>query len=96
MFNTRNSCYHNKDNQAKGLEKIQTKLESQEITATVKQIAEKMTTLRTYYGAEKHKAETSKKSGAATADVNFSKWRFFESLSFLSDSFTPRATISDL
>ena len=88
--------YHNRDERSKAFNFIQAELQNNGITATPKQISEKMTSLRTYFGAEKRKLETSKKAGAGRNEVSFSKWRFYESLMFLADSFSPKPTESNL
>ena len=56
----------------------------------------KTNALRTYYVAEKNKMEQTKVSGAGTSDLYKSKWQYFDSLAFLSDNITPRATTSNV
>ena len=65
------------------------------ITATVKQIEKKLTNLKIYYRGQKQVTESSKSSGAGADEVYVSPWKFYESLEFLSDGFTPRKTKSD-
>ena len=55
-----------------------------------------MNALRTYYVAEGGKMEQTKVSGAGTSDLYKSKWQYFDSLAFLSDNITPRATTSNV
>ena len=61
-----------------------------------KQVQEKLTKLRNYYGAERRKEEKSKVSGSGTDSLYVSSWRFYESLHFLKDTLTPRATVSNI
>ena len=70
--------HHNKDAISKIFQFIQNKLLEHEITVIVKQILDKLTSLRTYYEAEKYKVESSKRSGTGRGDLRFSKWRFFD------------------
>ena len=58
------------------------------------QIGKKLTDLKNYYGGQKRMIENSKSSGAGANDVYVSPWKFYESLEFLSDAFTPRKTKS--
>ena len=88
--------YHKKDARVQSYKFIQNKLSEHDVSVTIKQISDKLTSLRTYYGAEKRKVESSKRSGAGRKDLQFSKWRFFEHLHFLADSFPPRKTESNL
>ena len=94
LFNCKIPSYHNRDERSKALEFIRGKLSESSIIVTSKQISDKLTSLRTYFWAEKRKMESSKKSGAGRNELYFSKWRFYEPLMFLSDSFTPRQTES--
>ncbi|XP_057299361.1 uncharacterized protein LOC130629986 [Hydractinia symbiolongicarpus] len=95
LYNTRNSQYFNRDTRQKSLEKIQKELADQGIFAAVKDIADKLTNLKTYYGGQKRSVESSKASGAGADDVYESNWKFFQVLHFLNDSFTPRRTFSN-
>jgi hypothetical protein len=70
-------------------------LDEHGISASVKQIGKKLTELKNYYGAQRRMIESSKTSGAGTDDVFTSNWKFFDSLEFLSDAFTPRKTKSN-
>ena len=65
------------------------------ITAIVKQIGKKLTDLKNYYGAQKWMIESSKSGGAGECEVYVSPWRFYESLEFLSNAFTPQKTKSN-
>ena len=89
--------YFHKDEKAKALERVCSKLAEHSIVLSTKQINEKLTSLKTYFGTEKRKVETaSRKSGSGTDSLYRPKWQFYQSLMFLSDSFTPRATESNL
>ena len=63
-----------------------------DITANIKQISKKLTDLKNYYGGQRRRIESSKSSGAGTDELFVSPWKFYESLEFLSDAFTPRKT----
>ena len=59
----------------KSLEKIRGILHGNGIEVTVKQITDKIHSLRDYYSAERHKEEpASKKSGSGRDDLYTSKW----------------------
>ena len=73
LSNHKSQEYHNKDARSRSFQFIQNKLLEHEITATVKPISDKLTSLRTYYGAEKRKVESSKRSRAGRGDLRFSK-----------------------
>ena len=92
LFNVKHELYFNKNERQKALEKVKNELDDLGIAATEKEITEKMTALRTYYGAETRKS----KSGDGADDVYISKWKFYKSLSFLKDSIIPRQTQSNL
>ena len=62
----------------------------------MKQIQDKMSKLRNYYGAERRKEERSKVSGSGTDAVYTSSWRFYAPLRFLKDNLTPRSTTNNL
>ena len=58
-------------------------------------MGKKLTDLKNYYGGQKQMIESSKSSGAGADEVCVSPWKFYESLEFLSDAFTPRKTKSN-
>lgn len=95
LYNTRHKNYFNRDLRQKTLAAIEDNLKGLGITASVKQISKKLTDLKNYYGAQKRMTESSKTSGAGSDDVYISPWKFFDSLHFLSDAFTPRSTTSN-
>ena len=84
LYNTKHKSYFNRDVHQKTLEAVEQKLKVTTIVVTMKQIAKKLTDLKNYYGAQRRMIESSKSSGAGT-----------DSLSFLSDAFTPRRTQSN-
>ena len=97
LFNSKHPQYLNKHSRAKAIDKIIEGLKEEnfdEINA--KQVQEKLTKLRNYYGAERRKEEKSKVSGSGTDSLYVSSWRFYESLHFLKDNLTPRATVSNI
>ena len=68
----------------KSLQKIKGILHKNGIEVTVKQITDKIHSLRKNYFAERCKEEVaSKKSGSLRDDLYTSKWLFFQPLSFL-------------
>ena len=44
---------------------------------STKEVADKISNLRNYYGAQRRIVEASNKSGATSNEVYDSKWRFF-------------------
>ena len=96
LFNSKHHLYMNKNERAKAMDKIIEALKKDNIEATTKQIQEKLTKLRNYYGAERRKEESSKVSGKGTDSVYTSSWRFYESLHFLKDNLTPRPSTNNI
>eukprot|EP00794_Sanderia_malayensis_P011516 gene11516-biopygen9186 len=89
---TQDSDYRNK-----AMESILTGLQTEGAgVTTVKQIQDKITNLRNYYAAERRKIEASQKSGAGTANVYISSWKFYAQLQFLQDALIPRDTASSI
>ena len=79
------------------LEKIRGILHENGIEATVKQIMNKIHSLRDYYLAQRDKEEAaSKKSDSGRDDLYTSKWLFFQPLSFLRNNLIPRLTETNL
>lgn len=93
LFHIKHPLYHNKDEKAKALEKIRENLHSKGVIYTSKEIFEKITNLRSYYGAQRRLVMT-KKSGMGEDEVVVSKWKFYSLLEFLSDNLIPRNTKS--
>ena len=84
LFNCKHPKYHLRDEKMRSLEKIKGILYVNGIEVTVKQMMDKIHSLRNYYFAERHKEEAaSKKSGSGRDDLYISKWLFFQPLSFL-------------
>ena len=96
LFNSKHPLYMNKNARAKAMDKIIEALKKDNIEATAKQVQEKLSKLRNYYGAERRKEESSKVSGSGTDSVYNSSWRFFANLQFLKDTLTPRTTVSNI
>lgn len=93
LYNVKHKLYFNKQERQKSLARVKTNLlDNFDTDVTEKDINEKMTALRTYYGAERRKA----KSGDGADDVYVSRWRHFTALEFLSDSIVPRSTYSNM
>lgn len=95
LFNTKHRMYFNRDARQKSIAAIEETLNSNNVAATAKQIAKKLTDLKNYFGAQKRMTESSKTSGAGTDEVFCSSWKFYDSLYFLNDAFTPRQTVSN-
>ena len=96
LFNSKHPQYLNKISSAKAIDKVIEGLREENIVANAKQIQEKLTKLRNYYGAERRKEESAKVSGTGTDSLYISSWRFYENLHFLKDTLTPRPTVSNL
>ena len=63
----------------------------------MKQITDKIHSLRNYYSAKRHKEEAaSKKSGSGQDDLYTSKWLFLQPLSFLRNNLIPPVTETKL
>ena len=81
----------------KSLEKIKGILHENGTEVTVKQITDKIHSIRNYYSPERHKEETaSKKSGSGQDDLYRSKWLFFQPLLFLIKNLIPQVTETNL
>ena len=96
LYNSKHPLYLNKTFRCKALDRIVETLKEDGIETNTKQVQEKLTKLRNYYGAEKRKEENSKVTGSGTDSLYISSWKFYSSLHFLRDSLTPRATVSNL
>ena len=91
LFHCKHPKYHLRDENMKSLENIKGFLHENGIEVTVKQITDKIHSLRNYYSAERRKEEAaSKKSGSGQDDLYTSKWLFFQPLSFLRNNVIPR------
>ena len=92
-FNCKHPKYHLRDEKMKSLHKIKGILHENGIEVTVKQITDKIHSLRKNYFAERCKEEAaSKKSGSLRDDLYTSKWLFFQPLSFLRNNLILRVT----
>ena len=81
----------------KSLEKIKGILHENGIEVTVKQIPDKIHSIRNYYSPERCKEETaSKKSCSGQDDLYTSKWLFFQPPLFLIKNLIPRVTETNL
>ena len=96
LYNVNHQDYHKKERRRSAITRIIEELRCYNIDPlpSFDDVMKKINALRTYYVAERNKAENSKASGAGTNDVYHSKWQFYEHLSFLKDNITPRATYS--
>ena len=93
LFNCKHPKYHLHDEKMKSSEKIKSILHENGIKATVKQITDKIHSLRNYFSAERLKEETaSKKSGSGRDDFYTSKWLFSQPPSFLRNNLIPQVT----
>lgn len=96
LFNSKHKLYMNKNARAKAIERIIEALKKENIEVTNKQVQDKLTKLRNYYGAERRKEESSKVSGSSTDSLYTSSWRFYTNLHFLKDNLTPRPTTNNI
>ena len=85
-----------KNARAKAIDKIIETLKKVNIEATTKQVQDKLSKLRNYYGAERRKEDSSKVSGSGSDSVYTSSWRFYASPHFLKDNLTPRTTVNNI
>ena len=97
LYNVRHPKYHLKDERLKNLNKLKDELLENGIEVTVDQISKKMLSLKNHFSSEKRKIEASStKSGSGTGDLYATKWQYYRHLLFLKDSFTPKATETNL
>ena len=66
-----------------------------ELKLTTKEVKEKVTRLRTLYHHYRRQG-TKQKTGSGAEESKVIKWKWFNSLKFLSDTVKPRATLSNL
>ena len=92
LFNTKHKNYFNRDARQKSLKNIKSKLKEQNTIATEKQIPVKLINLKNYYGGQKRRIDSRKANSAGFRQVYQSNLKFFSSLSFLQNAFTPRGT----
>eukprot|EP00794_Sanderia_malayensis_P004987 gene4987-5645_t len=98
LYDVSHPQYHMKDKRRIAIQRIITVFEIQEVSPlpSYGEINKKMNSLRTYFVAEKNKANQSRVSGAGANEVYKSRWQFYESLQFLADNVLPRRTESNL
>ena len=90
LFNCKHPKYHLHDEKMKLLEKIKGILYENGIEVTVKQIMDKIHSIRNFYSAERRKEEVaSKKSGSGQDDLYTSKWLYFQPPPFLTNNLIP-------
>lgn len=90
LYNCKHPLYHNKAEKTKSMEMLRERLDEAGVSATTRQIFDKLTTLRNYYGAVKRKSESLKRQGFEGEDAYFCRWQFYQPLSFLEGTFSPR------
>lgn len=96
LYNSKHPKHFVKEERDKAVKRIVEGLQSGNIEVTEQQVTAKMTSLRSYFCAQKSKEKTSRTSGAGTSQVYESQWKFIKDLEFLSDSVTPRKSTSNL
>ena len=96
LFNSKRPQYLNKISFAKAIDKVIEGLREENIVANAKQIQEKLTKLRNYYGGQRRKEESAEVSETGTDSLYISLLQFYENLHFLKDTLTPRLTVSNL
>eukprot|EP00111_Clytia_hemisphaerica_P024069 TCONS_00070967-protein len=93
LVNPKHASYYNTRERTKAIEEIKNDLSERGILFTVKQVNDKMINLRTYYGSQRRQIEASKRNAAGPEDIFVSRWKFFDSLRFLSDTIISRSTL---
>ena len=88
LYNTKHESYFNRDIRQKSLTSMENSLKDNGIIATIKQIGKKLTDLKSHYRGQTRMIESSKSNGAGVDEVYVSPWKFYETLEFLSDTFT--------
>ena len=100
LYQTSLPEYRDKEKRLNAITRIKTRLESQDIVGlegiTTADVSSKMHSLKVYFCATRTKAKASRKSGAGTDEIYHIRWPFYEPLSFLNDSVTPKSTTSNL
>lgn len=91
LYNVKNPLCFNKEERNKCFEKISSSLEERNIHYSAKDIAEKISKLRNYYGAQQRLVEASKKNTIHGEEAFASKWKFFIKLDFLKNNIQPRS-----
>lgn len=89
------ASYHNMKERLQAVEEIRDELASDGMNFTFKQVNDKMTNLRTYYGSQKRMIDASRRQDSTNSnDVFVSRWKYFESLSFLSNTIISRSSVT--
>ena len=99
LFDVNNPDYSTKDKRMLALERIRENMSAREFhpLPAIHDLITKMASLRTYYYSQLKKYRASLQGTRKGANkVCKIKWKFFESLEFLSDSATPRETLSTI
>ena len=99
LYHVSHEDYHVKDKRTLPLERIIESMSYREFFTlpTVHNLTDKMNSLRTYFNAQKNKHQASKSLGSGTNKIfKILRWQFYDCLSFLLDSTTPKETYSTL
>lgn len=88
LYDSKNPLYYPKEEREKIIAQMQQELNNEGLNYTFKQVQEKMSNLRTYYGSQRRLVEINKDRNSN--DKFVSKWKYFNELSFLYDHVTPR------
>ena len=97
LYNAKHPQHHIKSEKERAINRIINGLkEGVGLEVDDAQVVAKMTSLRSYYSAQKNKEKSSKASGVGTDNVYVSTWKFMKDLTFLSDNIMPRKTISNI
>ena len=90
LFNTKHKNYFNRDARQKYLKNTKLKLKEKNIIATENQISEKLINFKNYYGGQKRLIDSRKANSTGFPQIYQSNLKFFSSLTFLQNAFTPR------
>ena len=93
LVNSKHPLYYNTKERTKAVEEIRDELAERGNEFTVKQVNDKMINLRTYYGSQRRQIEASKRHSISPEGVFISRWKFFDSLKFLSDTIISRSGV---
>jgi len=93
LVNSKHPLYYNTKERTRAVEEIRNELAERGNEFTFKQVNDKMINLRTYYGSQRRQIEASKRHSISSESVFISRWKFFDSLKFLSDAIISRSAV---
>ncbi|XP_065662170.1 uncharacterized protein LOC101238213 isoform X2 [Hydra vulgaris] len=89
LYNNEHPNYYSQNERKIAMEQI-----ANELNISVKDITDKMHSLRTYYGSQRQRIEAKELANPNTPYV--SRWKYYNNMSFLRDSLVNRANKSNL